>query len=212
MSSVEKKVVNVDLLLFVFFSSYRDSTVSARNAKAISENEIVDSLPADESERSGRLLDLAMDSLTNFMESHSLEVKLPKETPQQIARAIETGRGKLKKLAGPLLMTLAIKLISFVPLFLGGLIFLAIKALVVSKIAFILAAILGFQKFGAGGSGLNLLSKVSNGVGGYSSGASTTGWPSGSGISAQYPYARNYDTAQDLAYNAYAGEVAAAEQ
>lgn len=156
-----------------------------------------------------------MDSLTNFVESHSLEVKFPKETSQTVARAIEEGRGKLKKVAGPLLLAFGAKLIALVPLFLGGLIFLAIKALVVSKIAFVLAAILGLQKFGAGGAGgLGLLSKVTNGVGGggWSSGASTNGWSSGSGISSgQYPYARNYENAQDLAYNAYAGEIPAAE-
>lgn len=197
----------------MFIFSCRDPSVSARNAKAISENEITDSLPADESERSGRLFDLAMDSLTNFIESHSLEVKFPKETSQQVARAIEEGRGKIKKFVGPLLLAFGTKLIAFVPLFLGGLIFLAIKALVVSKIAFILAAILGFQKFSAGGGGLGLLSKVTNGVsGGWPSGASNSAWTSGSSLSQQYPYARNYENAQDLAYNAYSGEVPAAAQ
>lgn len=197
-------------LFYIFFC--RDQSVSARSAKAISENEIANSLPAEESERSGRLFDLAMDSLTNFAESHSLEVKFPKDTTQQVARAIEEGRGKLKKVAGPLLLAFGAKLIALVPLFLGGLIFLAIKALVVSKIAFVLAAILGLQKFGAGGSGLGLLSKVTNGVGGWSSGGQTAGWSSGSGISSQYPYARNYENAQDLAYNAYTGEVPATQQ
>lgn len=157
-----------------------------------------------------------MDSLANFVESHSLEVKFPKETSQAVARAIEEGRGKLKKVAGPLLLAFGAKLIALVPLFLGGLIFLAIKALVVSKIAFVLAAILGLQKFGAGGGGLGLLSKVTGGAGGTgglsgwsSGGQSGAGWSSGSGLSSQYPYARNYDNAQDLAYNAYAGEVPA---
>lgn len=158
-----------------------------------------------------------MDSLTNFVESHSLEVKFPKETTQAVARAIEEGRGKLKKVAGPLLLAFGAKLIALVPLFLGGLVFLAIKALIVSKIAFVLAAILGLQKFGAGGAGgLGLLSKVTGGgaggLSGWSSAAPSAGWSSGSGIASQYPYARNYDNAQDLAYNAYTGEVPAAEQ
>lgn len=158
-----------------------------------------------------------MDSLANFVESHSLEVKFPKEASQSVARAIEEGRGKLKKVAGPLLLAFGAKLIALVPLFLGGLIFLAIKALIVSKIAFVLAAILGLQKFGGGGAGLGLLSKVTGagagaGLGGWSSGAQTGGWSSGSGIASQYPYARNYDTAQDLAYNAYSGEATANQQ
>ena len=201
------------IIIFSLYFLYRDTSISARSAKAISENEIVDSLPADETERSGRLFDLAMDSLTNFAESHSLQVKFPKEASESVARAIEEGRGKLKKIGGPLLLAFGAKLIALVPLFLGGLIFLAIKALIVSKIAFLLAAVLGFQKFGAGGGGLGLLSKVTNGVGsGWSSGAQTGGWSSGSGLSSQYPYARNYENAHDLAYNAYAGEIPAAEQ
>lgn len=191
----------------------RDQSVSARSAKAISENEIVDSLPAESSERSSRLFDLAMDSLTSFIDSHTLEVKFPKDASQGLARAIEEGRGKLKKVAGPLLLAFGAKLVALIPLFLGGLIFLAIKALVVSKIAFVLAAILGLQKFGSAGSGLNLLGKVANGVQGWSSGVQGAGgWSSGTGIGSQYPYARNYDNAQDLAYNAYNGEVAAEQQ
>lgn len=206
-------------LFFVFLilssTTHRDSTVSARSAKAISENEIVDSLPAEESERSGRLFDLAMDSLTNFIESHSLEVKFPKESSQAVARAIEEGRGKLKKVAGPLLLAFGAKLIALVPLFLGGLIFLAVKALIVSKIAFVLAAILGIQKFGGHAGGLGLLSKVTQGGlgGGWASGAQSAGWTSsGTGVAQQYPYARTYDNAQDLAYNAYTGEIPAQEQ
>lgn len=193
---------------------HRDPNSSARSGKSLSENEIVDSLPADSSERSGRLYDMAMDSLTSFIDTHSLELKFPKETTQEVARAIETGRGKLKKFAGPLLLALGTKLIALVPLFLGGLIFLAVKALVVSKIAFILAAVLGLQKLGAGSSGLNLLGKLGNGVQGWSQGSpSSAGWTSGTGgVAQQYPYARNYDNAQDLAYNAYNGEVPATQQ
>lgn len=142
-----------------------------------------------------------------------MEVKFPKDASESVARAIEEGRGKLKKVAGPLLLAFGAKLVALVPLFLGGLIFLAIKALVVSKIAFVLAALLGLQKFGSGGSGLNLLGKLGNGVGGWSQGLSQgSGWSSGSGIASQYPYARNYDNAQDLAYNAYNGEIPAAQQ
>lgn len=182
--------------------------MSARSAKAISENEIIDSLPAETSERTSRLFDLAMDSVTNFLDTHSLEVKFPKETSQEVARAIEEGRGKLKKIGGPLLLAVGAKLIALVPLFLGGLVFLAFKALVVSKIAFVLAAILGLQRFGGAGAGggLGLLGKVANGVQGWSSGSQgSQGWAS-SPVGSSYPYARNYDNAQDLAYNAYSGE------
>lgn len=98
---------------------------------------------------------------------------------------------------------------------------MATKALVVAKIAFVLAAVLGFQKLGgSAGSGFNALSKLyGGGSSGGNSGASqgwaaptqtwsansgagaAQGWSSGAGSS--YPYARSYD-AQDLAYSAQA--------
>ena len=142
------------------------------------------------------------------------------------------GRGKLKKkLKGPLLMFLGSKIFALVPLFLIGLAFLAFKALIVSKIALVLALVLSAGKMLGGGGGglgglggLGVLGKVaglSSGLvgggassagsgyantgataGGYSNtGATGAGW-SGSGNSA-YPYARSYDEAQDLAYSAH---------
>lgn len=120
------------------------------------------------------------------------------------------GRGKIKKIAAPIILAIGAKVIALIPIFLGGLILLATKALVVAKIAFILASILGFQKLsGAGGSGFNLLSKFSgagantspqwaNAAPAWSNAASTQGWSSGAANS--YPYARSYD-AQDMAYS-----------
>lgn len=176
----------------------------------MSENEIVDSLPNESSERTSRLFDMAVDSITNFLDSHSLNIKFPQETSEDVARAIEEGRGKLKKLGGPLLLALGAKLVALIPLFLGGLIFLALKALVVSKIAFVLAAVLGLSKLG-GGVGSGLLGKVSNGLGWPAAQPAAGAWTSGS-AAAQYPYARNYETGQDLAYQAYSGEVPASQQ
>lgn len=159
---------------------------------------------------------MAVDALTSFVGSHSLEVKFPKESSQELARAIETGRGKLKKFIAPLILALGAKVVALIPLFLGGLIFLAIKALVVSKIAFVLAALTGLQKLSGGAGGLNLLGKFTGATSaqpsaGWSSGSQPAGWTSGTGAAAQYPYARNYDTAQDLAYNGYAADNTAAQ-
>lgn len=118
-------------------------------------------LPADSKEKNGRLLDMATEAATNFLNSHNLQFKMPAETTQQVARAFEEGRGKMKKMVGPLALAIGAKLIAIIPIFLGGLAILATKALVLAKIAFILAAGLGLQKFlGGGGAGLNLLGKV----------------------------------------------------
>lgn len=73
------------------------------------------------------------------------------------------GRGKNKnmmKMIGPIILAVGAKLIALIPLFLGGLVLLATKALVVAKIAFFMAAALTAHKLIGGGAGLNLLSKV----------------------------------------------------
>ena len=71
---------------------------------------------------------------------------------------------------------------------------LAIKALILGKVSLASAVMLLMKKLGASGgsSPLSFLSKV---TGGAASTATAT---------AEYPYARNYDTAQDLAYAAHA--------
>ncbi|XP_055677147.1 uncharacterized protein LOC129786273 [Lutzomyia longipalpis] len=200
----------IELLTGVTFN--RDPSAVFRSGKALSENEITASLPSGVQEKTGRLFDLTLEAASNFLTSHDLEIKLPAETTQNLARSIEEGRGKLKKIAGPLVLALGAKIVALVPLFLGGLVLLATKALVVAKVAFVLAAVLGIQKLlgSSGGGGFNLLGKIS-GAGNqqpqwsansnnpaWSSGASQ-GWSSGASGGA-YPYARSYD-AQELAYH-----------
>lgn len=83
----------------------RDSTISAHSAK-VSENEIIHSLPPKESDRNGHLFDLALDSLANFVGSHSLEVRLPGKA---IDRAVEEGRTIKKKHMSALALAIALK-------------------------------------------------------------------------------------------------------
>ncbi|CRK87110.1 CLUMA_CG000871, isoform A [Clunio marinus] len=208
----------------------RDPTYTSRAGKAVSENEIVSSLPTEPEQRSARLYDMALDTLNNFLASHTLQFKFPADTTQEVSRAIDEGRGKLKKLIGPLLMGLiGKKMLAIVPIFIVGLALLAFKALVVSKIALLLAVVLLVSKIAGGGGsggggGLGILGKVaglSGGLGGgllgggssggYANSAATAGgygggsqgWSSGGG-GGSYPYARSYDVAQDLAYSGQA--------
>ncbi|XP_049277089.1 uncharacterized protein LOC125760727 isoform X2 [Anopheles funestus] len=211
------RAANIELAPGVTFA--RDPAVPAeRTGKAISENEIVSTLPADSEQKTDALFDLAIDSAKRLFSARSIQFKLPEETTETIARSLEEGK-KLKKVLGPLVLALGGKLFALLPLFLGAVALLAVKALLVSKVAFVMAAVLAAQKFlgGGGGSPLNLLSKVaggssggvvgggaSAGAGGWSSGASAGGWSNTGAASAQYPYARSYDTAQELAYSAQA--------
>ncbi|XP_049529296.1 uncharacterized protein LOC125947872 [Anopheles darlingi] len=215
------RAANIELAPGVTFA--RDPSVPAeRTGKAISENEIINTLPADSEQKTDALFDLAIDSAKRLFSARSIQFKLPEETTDNIARSLEEGRllkkgKKLKKVLGPLVLAIGGKLFALLPLFLGGVALLAVKALLVSKVAFVLAAILAAQKFlgGGGGSPLNLLSKVAGGgssgvsggvaaggAGGWSSGAASSGWSNAGAASAQYPYARSYDTAQELAYSA----------
>lgn len=68
----------------------RDPTY-ARSGKALSENEIVTSLPTENEERSSRLFEMATESVNEFLKSHSLQFKLPEETTQEVSRALEEG-------------------------------------------------------------------------------------------------------------------------
>lgn len=149
--------------------------ISARSARAISENEIRDALPAEESERSGSLFDLAMESMGNFFSSHSLIVRLPTED-SFLGRAIKELRHKKHKKHWMPQLALA----------------LAVKAL----------ALVLLQKFckGGGGHSGGLVKLVDNGGGAV---AAQTEMSGATGFAEQYPYSRTYDRAQNMAYNAY---------
>lgn len=77
--------------VFLFPFVNRDPNAPARAGKSLSENEIAAEISNDKQDKTGRLLDLAVDSITNFVSSHNLEVKLPQETTQEVARFIEEG-------------------------------------------------------------------------------------------------------------------------
>lgn len=84
-------------------------------------------------ERSGHLFDLAMNSLANFIYSHSLEVTFPKESSQAFSRAIEVERDKLKKNKHSFLPALALALA------------LVLKALLSAKLALGLVLYIALQ-------------------------------------------------------------------
>lgn len=103
------------------------------------------------------------------------------------------GRGKLKKLLPKILpLLIGKKIFAIIPFFLVGLAILAFKALVVSKIALLLALALTASKMmsggGGGGGGLGILGKVAGlsgggggGLGGLLSGLGGGGGGGGSG-------------------------------
>lgn len=69
----------------------------------------------------------------------------------------------MKKSLLPIILGVGAKVFAVIPLLLGGLALVATKALVLAKIAFVIAAILGLQKLlgGSGGGALGGFGKVS---------------------------------------------------
>lgn len=126
------------------------------------ELELEASLPRSLNEREDALNTLIFDKITNFLQSHTLQVRLSTlniktfiklflllqvkfPSGEEIKRSLEEARGKKKKMAGLLLIPLILGG-TLIPLALGALALLAGKALIVSKLALVLAGIIGLKK------------------------------------------------------------------
>lgn len=104
----------------------------------------------------------------------------------------------MKKMMSMMMMGFAMKMAAMVPVAIAGLYLLAGKALIVSKIALLLAGIIGIKKL--------LSSKQSGGSSsGWSAGTSGSGggggWQSSGGHGGGWD--RRSNEAQNIAYNAY---------
>ncbi|XP_059050521.1 uncharacterized protein LOC131845475 [Achroia grisella] len=128
----------------------------------------------------GSLDNLILDKIVGFMRTHTVQVKFPSSSD------VEEGRGRRKKLAPLLAIPLLIGGM-LVPLAFGALALLAGKALIVSKLALVLAGIIGLKKLlsPSGGGEAHEVVVSSGGHGG-------AGW------------SRSLEKAQELAYKAYA--------
>ncbi|XP_058060074.1 uncharacterized protein LOC131210800 [Anopheles bellator] len=123
----------------------------SENAEAVpkgrSLNEV--SLPADPEAREAEIDGLLVDRAARFLETHTLEFKVPKDSIEDMQRSLDEARGKkkkVKKLLLPLLLLLKLKAAALLPLALGALALIAFKALIVGKIALILSAIIALKK------------------------------------------------------------------
>ncbi|XP_063229137.1 uncharacterized protein LOC134534585 [Bacillus rossius redtenbacheri] len=198
----------------------RSADAPARDAKALaSEAEVHNSLEqgAAAGDQVGRLADMLLEAAARFFRSHVLQFRLPEGAAQPLQRALDEGRGKKKilKTLMPLIMGIGLKLMALLPIGLGVIGLLAAKALLVSKVALILAGVLAAQKLLGSGGGLSGLGSAAgwasgNSGGGWSSSppaAAAAGWASsGPGSSSYY---RSFDadaaaSAHDIAYKAQA--------
>ncbi|XP_030768084.1 uncharacterized protein LOC115891681 [Sitophilus oryzae] len=178
--------VNVELIDGVTF--VKDPQAPETTEQPKTEAEIEANLPRSLNEKDDALSNLIFQKVGSFLESHSLQVKLPSSS--DIARSFsgEEGRGKKNKKGSSMMLLPLILGGTLVPLALGALALLAGKALIVSKLALVLAGIIGLKKLLSGSHGhqeSGHVEVVSSGHGG--------GW------------GRSYDKeeAARLAYQAY---------
>ncbi|XP_012287508.1 uncharacterized protein LOC105703591 [Orussus abietinus] len=114
-----------------------------------SEEEIEATLPRALEDRENALNSMIFDKIVSFFQSHTLKLKLP--NVEELQRSLtEEGRKKKKNMGGLIAIPLLIGG-TLVPLALGALALLAGKALIVSKLALVLAAIIGLKKLVSGG-------------------------------------------------------------
>ncbi|XP_055383052.1 uncharacterized protein LOC129613127 [Condylostylus longicornis] len=169
-------------------------------SRALNENEIDSQLPRNIEDRDTQLTTMLFERIGKFFNGHTLQINFPQFDTEEIGRQLSTGRGKMKKMMGMMMMGMAMKMMGMIPVAMAGLYMLAGKALIVSKIALLLAGIMGLKKLmsGRGGGG--------GGGGGaaWPSGGSSGGWSSGGGGGGGGGWdRRSIDNAQELAYRGY---------
>lgn len=118
------------------------------SGRALSEDELDNSLPQDAAERDSQVETLLVDRVARFLESRTLQLKVPDSAISDIRRSLDESRGKKKKLKMllPLLLLLKLKAAALIPLALGALALLAFKALIVGKLALVLSGIIALKK------------------------------------------------------------------
>ncbi|XP_041985133.1 uncharacterized protein LOC121737545 [Aricia agestis] len=137
-------------------------------AQAVSENDIDATLPRSADAKDETLTSMLWDRVASFANSRTVQLSLPKITGQEINQGVEEGRGKMKKMMSMMMMGGAMKMAAMIPLAIAGLFVLAGKALIVSKIALLLAGIIALKK---------IIAQKNSGGGGHES----HGWSSGGG-------------------------------
>ncbi|CAH2059498.1 unnamed protein product, partial [Iphiclides podalirius] len=156
----------------------------------ISENQIDANLQRGLGSKEDTLTAMLWDKVASFANSRMVQFSLPKMSGQELNRGVEEGRGKMKKMMGMMMVGGAMKLAAMIPLAIAGLFVLAGKALIVSKIALLLAGIIAIKK---------IISQKSSGGGHESHGWSSGGGSGGSGGWDR----RSHNDVSDLAYSAY---------
>ncbi|XP_046816766.1 uncharacterized protein LOC124423237 [Vespa crabro] len=127
----------------------REGSVNEQEEVSKSLQEIEANLPRALNDKEEALNGMIFDRIVKFIQSHTLKLKLP--NVEELQRSFsEEGRRKKNKMSGLLAIPMLIGG-TLVPLALGALALLAGKALIVSKLALVLASIIGLKKLVSSG-------------------------------------------------------------
>ncbi|KAF7987578.1 hypothetical protein HCN44_003441 [Aphidius gifuensis] len=155
---------NINIIPGVHLVADKPLERSAKSLETETEKEVMGKLSDDPVNQTVQLASKLYESASSLLNSHSLKVDLSESS---ISRSFEEARTKLKKTQlFPIIGALGAKFFFLIlPVVFGGLSLLVLKSLFFSKLALILAGVLGFQKFFGSGSNVgsyasNLLNKV----------------------------------------------------
>ncbi|XP_025191150.1 uncharacterized protein LOC112591518 [Melanaphis sacchari] len=145
-----------------------------------------------------KVTDMVVNSAIRFLQSRTLQLKFPQTNPEELSRAIEEGRGKIKKKVLPILGFLAVKIVAVLPILLGIIGFFALKALVFGKLALLIAGVMAFQKYASASGGFGKIADT------WSAGnvqAAPWSAPAAPSTNGGGYYRRSMQEAQQMAYN-----------
>ncbi|KAL6432063.1 hypothetical protein ACFW04_006643 [Cataglyphis niger] len=142
LSAMDRISRNVQLNVADGVTLVHDESAANESEPEKSLQEIEASLPRALDDKEDALNSMIFDKIVKFFQSHTLKLKLPNVEEFQRRKK----KNKMNLLAIPLLIGGTL-----VPLALGALALLAGKALIVSKLALVLAAIIGLKKLVSGG-------------------------------------------------------------
>ncbi|XP_078032807.1 DUF1676 domain-containing protein Osi14 [Augochlora pura] len=208
-STLNRAARSSDIEIFDGVKFVRETPMERNGKDLKTEMDVMNELPRDVSDRAVKLVNMLYESAMSFVKSHSLKLSIPEDA--SISRTFDEGRGKMKKLILPVVAAVAVKLFALVPILLGGLGLLVAKALIVGKVALLVAGVLAFQKlFNGGGSGpAGFFSKNSQPAW-VDSG--NQGWSSGGLGQQQGYYKRSFEAEKDAHDMAYAAQAPATNE
>ncbi|KAL4149262.1 hypothetical protein QTP88_003243 [Uroleucon formosanum] len=172
-----------------------EGSSSQRDSRALPTE---DELRGQLEQQPSKVTDMVVNSAIRFLQSRTLQLKFPQTNPEELSRAIEEGRGKLKKKMMPILGFLAVKIVAVLPILLGIIGFFALKALVFGKLALLIAGVMAFQKYAGASGGFGKIADTWSASNIQASPWAASAAPSTNG--GGY-YRRSMQEAQQMAYN-----------